>query len=154
MVQIFTLSVTEDGVFGVNTREASQFARGQLLLGGNFRGLAVLGADSECPLILTTYTNNDVSFLYVIGKMFVIFIFRVISFTSINSSGANYIKIAELLHLFFLLDISGDVHCQKMPLSTIPSDMLPFSLITSIAVDDNTNVSIWHLCIKMFSVIF
>lgn len=100
--QLLIVALTEDGVFGVNTREASQFARGQLLLGGNFRGLAVLGADSECPLILTTYTNNDVSFLYVI-------------------------------------DISGDVHCQKMPLSTIPSDMLPFSLITSIAVDDNTN---------------
>ena len=37
-------------------------------------------------------------------------------------------------------DISGDVYCQKIPLSSIPSDVLPFSQVTSISIDDNTNV--------------
>jgi len=38
-----------------------------------------------------------------------------------------------------VIDISGDVYCQKIPLSSIPSDVLPFSQVTSISIDDNTN---------------
>ena len=39
------------------------------------------------------------------------------------------------------LDIMGDTHVQKISISSIPSDVLLFSNITSISVDDETSVS-------------
>ena len=39
------------------------------------------------------------------------------------------------------LDISGETHVQKIPISSIPSDVLPFSNVASISVDDETSVS-------------
>jgi len=97
------IALTQDGLFGVSMRTVSPDDKGVLLIGGSYSGLAVLAPDSDCPLILTTSTSGEASFLEVI-------------------------------------DISGDIHCQKIPISSIPSDVLPFSQISSISVDLSNNV--------------
>jgi len=35
-----------------------------------------------------------------------------------------------------VIDITGDVHCQRIPISLLPSDVLPFSEVSSISVDE------------------
>ena len=59
--------MTQDGLFGVSIRTLSPTDQGVLLLGGSYSGLAILAPDSDCPLILTTSTSGDASYLEVIG---------------------------------------------------------------------------------------
>jgi len=35
-----------------------------------------------------------------------------------------------------VIDITGDVHCQRIPISLLPSDVLPFSEVSSISFDE------------------
>ena len=56
-----------------------------------------------------------------------------ISFLSFSSLPIPYILIS--------LDISGETHVQTIPISSIPSDVLPFSNVASISVDEETSVS-------------
>lgn len=120
--------MTEEGLYGVSTRTVSKEDTGVLLLGGTFFGLAVQAPDGDCPLILTTSASSESTSLLVIGK---------------NQLDLQIYKYFFCIHDF--ADISGDVYCQKIPLSSIPSDVLPFSQVTSISIDDNTNVSFLSL---------
>ena len=59
--------MTEDGLVGVSTLTVSQEDHGVCLVEGIFSGLAILAAGSECPLIVTTSTTSEASYLEVIG---------------------------------------------------------------------------------------
>ena len=59
--------MTEDGLVGVSTLTVSKEDHGVRLVEGMFSGLAILAAGSECPLIVTTSTTLEASYLEVIG---------------------------------------------------------------------------------------
>ena len=61
----FFHAVMNDGIFGVDLILPVAYQEAKLLLGGSYLGLTVWGRDTDCPLILTSHSEN--ASLLVIG---------------------------------------------------------------------------------------
>ena len=118
-----------DCLVGVSTKTKSIEDMGVVLLSGRFSGLAIKGPDTECPLILTSSSSSGVTYLEVIGMP-----------QHENLILTLFVRYQKVLRI---LDITGDVYRQKIPISAIPTDVQPFSEIDCISFDNLSNVSIF-----------
>ena len=69
LIVINCMLVTEEGIWKLSTRVASQNNFGKLICAGSFAGLTVVAVDSVCPLILSTQATKECGSLVVLGML-------------------------------------------------------------------------------------